>query len=65
MQLGQKGQAYFNVDKPASTPFWIKDIHCTGNETSLSRCEHSGFGNVRGCDTNSVAGVICYNDGKK
>ena len=63
LNLGRKGQAYFNIDVPESSPFWLKEVHCRGGETSISLCENSGYGSVRGCMTNSAAGVICYNDG--
>ncbi|XP_035769224.1 deleted in malignant brain tumors 1 protein-like, partial [Neolamprologus brichardi] len=42
-------------------PIWMGNIACTGRESKLSECRHSGFGS-HDCSHSEDAGVIC--DGK-
>ncbi|XP_026202953.1 deleted in malignant brain tumors 1 protein-like isoform X2 [Anabas testudineus] len=37
---------------------WLKDVDCLGNESSLTECQHRGFGK-QNCKHNQDAGVIC------
>ncbi|KAK7910438.1 hypothetical protein WMY93_015122 [Mugilogobius chulae] len=37
---------------------WMNSVACTGNETELTQCGHSGFGNHK-CNHGNDAGVIC------
>ncbi|XP_025760647.1 putative DMBT1-like protein [Oreochromis niloticus] len=37
---------------------WLDDVTCSGNESSLAKCQHSGFGSNR-CGHHEDAGVIC------
>ncbi len=62
--LGNKGMAYLNTEVPDSTPFWLQNVDCKGDEATLAACAHSGYGAVRGCRSNTAAAVLCYNDGK-
>ncbi|KAK7910449.1 hypothetical protein WMY93_015133 [Mugilogobius chulae] len=39
-------------------PIWMNSVACTGNETELTQCGHSGFGNNE-CSHEQDAGVIC------
>ena len=38
--------------------YWIEDVQCNGNESRLSDCKFSEFGNVK-CISNTVAMVTC------
>ncbi|XP_032443366.1 immunoglobulin superfamily member 1-like [Xiphophorus hellerii] len=39
---------------------WLDDLVCSGSETSLGACGHSGFG-IHNCGHGEDAGVICSN----
>ena len=41
---------------------WLDNVRCSGNESSLTQCQHSGFGSHY-CGHYSDVGVIC--SGKK
>lgn len=41
---------------------WLQDTNCTGNETSILNCHHSGW-SVQLCQSNVDIGVVC-NRGK-
>lgn len=45
---------------PAGRVF-LQNVHCYGNELSLSECSSSPWG-VSGCGTNAVAAVHCYGE---
>ncbi|XP_041369837.1 deleted in malignant brain tumors 1 protein-like [Gigantopelta aegis] len=50
-----RGGAYF----PSGTgPIWLDDVHCTGNETSITQCGHRDWRN-NNCGHSEDAGVIC------
>ena len=42
----------------STVPFLLDDIVCTGNESNLLQCPHSGLG-MHNCDSSETAGVIC------
>ncbi|XP_014908659.1 uncharacterized protein LOC106960198 isoform X2 [Poecilia latipinna] len=37
---------------------WLEEVNCTGSESSLTDCQHPGFGTHK-CKHNEDAGVIC------
>lgn len=39
---------------------WLSDVSCQGNENSIFRCKHAGWGNIGNCDHSNDAGVKCY-----
>ena len=41
-----------------SGPIWLQYLSCTGNETNLLNCSHSGIG-VSYCNHRSDVGVQC------
>lgn len=43
-------------------PMWLSNLSCTGNEQDLNSCSHSGWANVGNCSTDTVAGVLCYQE---
>ena len=39
-------------------------VNCMGNEASIADCDRARFAEDHGCyDRDTVAGVMCYNDG--
>ncbi|XP_039630077.1 deleted in malignant brain tumors 1 protein-like [Polypterus senegalus] len=43
-----------------SGKIWMDDVACTGKESSLMLCQHSGLGK-HNCDSHEDAGVVCSN----
>ncbi|XP_029984979.1 deleted in malignant brain tumors 1 protein-like [Sphaeramia orbicularis] len=41
-----------------SEPTWLDDVACSGSESSLTACQHPGFG-TENCGHGEDAGVIC------
>ena len=49
------GNAYF---KRGTEQIWLDNVTCTGSETRLTDCRHSGFGG-HDCKHREVVGLIC------
>ena len=43
---------------------WLKNLRCTGNESSLFECSHEGLGS-HNCEVERKAGVLCRSKGLK
>ena len=43
---------------------WLKNLRCTGNESSLFECSHEGLGS-HNCEGERRAGVLCRSKGLK
>ncbi|XP_039885551.1 deleted in malignant brain tumors 1 protein-like isoform X10 [Simochromis diagramma] len=53
--LGALQSAHFGA---GTGEIWLDDVTCSGNESSLTECQHSGFGSNR-CEHGQDAAVIC------
>ena len=42
-----------------TSPVWLHQVNCMGNETKLSHCMHSGAGNIGFCSHAQDVGVKC------
>uniref|UniRef100_A0A3P9D2W4 SRCR domain-containing protein n=1 Tax=Maylandia zebra TaxID=106582 RepID=A0A3P9D2W4_9CICH len=43
---------------PGTGQIWLDNVTCSGNESSLTECKHSGFG-IKKCERGQSATVIC------
>ena len=41
-------------------PVWLRQVGCTGSESKLSHCTHTGASNTLGCSHAQDVGVQCY-----
>ncbi|XP_048254178.1 uncharacterized protein LOC124117997 isoform X1 [Haliotis rufescens] len=44
---------------PGEGIIWLSNVDCTGTETSLYHCSHSGWGTAPSCSHSSDVGVVC------
>ena len=67
-QIGQGVAMYsHSVAMPTNQRLvWLSDVHCTGNESSLTHCHHSGWGYAKsGCyHGNNTVWLRCTGNGK-
>ena len=60
-QLGYNGASSAPADAvfgQGTGPIWLDDVHCEGNETSITQCSHGGWG-VHYCRRGKNANVVC------
>ena len=50
------------VKSQGTGPIWINAVNCFGNESSISSCGHSGWGNHENCTHRQDASVTCSHD---
>ncbi|XP_039894316.1 deleted in malignant brain tumors 1 protein-like [Simochromis diagramma] len=49
---------------PGTGQIWLDNVTCSGNESSLTECKHSGFG-IKKCERGQSATVMCSATRKK
>ena len=54
-----RGNAYYGQ---GSDQIWLDTLNCTGNESTIGECSHTGWG-IHNCDHDEDAGVECVIDG--
>ncbi len=57
--LGYSGAESYTTVTGTSDSFWLDDLGCTGSESSLAECTHSGWG-VENCSSTECVQVVCY-----
>ena len=59
-QLGFIRAFTYNTQSGNDTrPIWLDDLNCSGRESSITLCQHSGWG-VHNCDHHQDISVTCY-----
>ena len=53
--IDAKSAAFFGE---GAGPVWLSNLQCSGNESDISACSHSGWG-VQNCGHNRDVGVVC------
>ena len=48
----------------SSGPVWVRLVNCSGNESKLSHCMHTGAGNIENCSHAQDVAVQCSAHGK-
>ena len=53
--VAAKAAAFFGE---GAGPVWLSNLQCSGNESDISECSHSGWG-LQNCGHNRDVGVMC------
>ena len=53
------GQMLYNKYGPGTGKIWLDNVHCTGYESDISECVHSGWGVHRNTHSDDVS-MSCY-----
>ena len=53
--IDAKSTAFFGE---GAGPVWLSNLQCSGNESDISECSHSGWG-LQNCGHNRDVGVVC------
>ena len=53
---------YKEKKRMGGSQVWLKNLSCTGNESSLFQCVHEGLGS-HNCEGGRRAGVLCRSKG--
>lgn len=56
---GARSASCCNNYRVGTGPVWLSELSCTGQESSLSQCDHKGWG-INNCTHEKDANVICY-----
>ena len=62
-QMDYLGYSSYTTSRTITNDFWLDGARCSGNESSVESCRHSGWGNVD-CASNEAIFLRCNAIGK-